>query len=84
MDNEQQERARRNRELMPVTARIVDRLRSVFGPVVVRYAREGDLEVGVPYAPDPARTMNGDQWLHYLKTGEAPEGKELPWHSPSA
>jgi hypothetical protein len=69
---------------MPGTARIIDRLRAEFGAVVVRYAREDDLEVGVPYRPDPSRTMNADQWLRYVKTGEAPEGKESPWPSRSA
>lgn len=38
--------ARRNRELMPLTAAIVDEYRKWFGPVKVRWAREGDIEVG--------------------------------------
>ena len=38
--------ARSNRERMPETARIVDAWRQVFGTVVVRYACEGELEVG--------------------------------------
>ena len=40
------ETANGNRARMPVTAGIVDAWRSVFGQVVVRYAREGGLEVG--------------------------------------
>lgn len=41
------ERRERNRQLMPGVASIVDELSAVFGPVKVRWAREGDREIGV-------------------------------------
>ncbi len=82
MDEQQQEAARRNRERMPEIARLVDRLRSMFGPVAVRYAREGEVEVGRRVETDPARTMTGSEWLHWVKTGEVPAGKQCPWEPP--
>lgn len=65
------ERAAANRARMPGTAAEVDQFRARFGPDArVTYAREGDLVVGKPSPPQ--RTMNADQWLHYLATGELP------------
>lgn len=79
VDLDVEERAKRNRERMPGTADIVDHWRSRFGQAcVVRYALEGELEVGRRVTSDPARTMNASQWLHYVKTGEVPVGKERP------
>lgn len=63
--------AQRNRDLMPETARTVDQFRAVFGAGCrFPYLEEGDEVRGKP-AP-PARAMNADQWLHYVKTGEMP------------
>jgi hypothetical protein len=60
-----------NRARMPGTAAIVDALRAEFGPdVKVLHAKEGGREVGA--APALGRSMNADQWLHYIKTGERP------------
>jgi hypothetical protein len=60
-----------NRERMPGTAAIVDAFRAKFGAAVkVLHAKEGGQEVGA--APDLGRSMNADQWLHYIKTGERP------------
>ena len=61
----------RNRDAMPQTAAIVDEFRGVFGRGVrVRWAREGELEVG--RRVDGERSMSSGQWLHYVKTGEKP------------
>jgi hypothetical protein len=61
----------RNRELMPETARIVAEFRAAFGGGLrCPYLEEGAEVRGKP-AP-PARAMNADQWLHYVKTGEMP------------
>jgi hypothetical protein len=52
MDDDREERMRRNRELMPETAKVVDAFRAAFGPgVVLTYAKEGDLELGKRGAP---------------------------------
>jgi hypothetical protein len=60
-----------NRARMPGTAREVDAFRAKFGSGVrVLHAKEGEQEVGT--RPDHGRTMNADQWLHYIKTGERP------------
>lgn len=77
MDGDRQQQAASNRELMPEIARVVDRFRRVFGAgCLVRYAREGALERGAKPEWPAARTMDADQWLRYVKTGEVPEGKE--------
>jgi len=74
-----EERAARNRALMPLSAAIADEWRRVFGPeCVFRYVCEGEYEGGRRPETNPARTMNATQWLHYIKTGEVPEGKERP------
>ena len=66
-----QAKARDNRARMPGTAREIDAFRAKFGSGVrVLHAKEGGLEVGT--RPDHGRTMNADQWLHYIKTGERP------------
>lgn len=82
MNDRHEEAAKRNRERMPGTARIIDEWRAKFGPVVVRHASEPGAEVGKPTVTDPARTMNADQWLRFVKTGELPEGKRSPWEPP--
>lgn len=64
------ETAAANRARMPGTAAEVDAWRAVFGKgVKVMHAIEGDLEVG---QRQEQQTMNADQWLHYIKTGERP------------
>lgn len=40
-------RRERNRASMPGVAAIVDEVSAVFGPVRVRWAKEGDREIGV-------------------------------------
>lgn len=63
------EAARRNRDAMPFTAREVDGWRRVFGPETrVTWAREGDAEVG--RRQPEGRSMNADEWLRYVRTGE--------------
>lgn len=60
-----------NRAHMPKTAQIVDAFRACFGHGVrVLHAKEGGLEVGA--RPVAGRSMNADQWLLYIKTGERP------------
>lgn len=79
MDEQQawQEAAQRNREQMPLTARAVDRLRSIFGTgCTVIHAWEGERAVGVE--PRGQRSMNVDQWLVFVRSGEVPAGKERP------
>lgn len=62
---------------MPETAQMVDEWRAVFGPnTTFTRVREGDIERGKPSAP--VRTMDADQWLRYVKTGEVPAGMERP------
>lgn len=62
--------AQRNRELMPETARIVASFRRVFGADVrVVWVMEGEIERGRPSVP--ARSLQADQWLRYVETGEA-------------
>jgi hypothetical protein len=56
---------------MPEWAERAAVLRQVFGPGLrIDYAFEDDQVRGKPHAE--ARTMNADQWLHYVKTGEKP------------
>lgn len=62
--------ARRNRELMPETARTIDAFRAFDPRCRVVHAQEGAQERGQP--SPPARAMNADQWLRYVKTGELP------------
>lgn len=65
------EQAARNRELMPETARTVDAWRAAFGPGTrFPWLQEGGEVRGKPMPA--ARTMNADQWLRYVKTGERP------------
>lgn len=71
MSEDRQQEAQRNRDAMPETARIVDRFRRTFGAATrFPWVREGELEMGK--LPPVQRSMNADQWLHYVKTGERP------------
>ncbi len=64
------EAAAANRARMPGTAAEVDAFRAVFGQgCKVLHAIEGELEVG---QKQELRTMNANQWLHYIRTGERP------------
>lgn len=65
------EEAQRNRALMPETARLVDAWRAVFGPRTrFPWLLEG-AQVRGTESPQ-ARSMNADQWLRYVKTGQMP------------
>jgi hypothetical protein len=68
MDREEQRK--RNRERMPETAAIVDEWRLHFPGATFDWVCEGGIEQGTPHPT--VRTMNADQWLHYVKTGEKP------------
>lgn len=71
MSEDRQQEAQRNRESMPETARIVDRYRRTFGPATkIAWVQEGGREQGNQLPVE--RSMNADQWLHYVKTGEMP------------
>lgn len=60
-----------NRARMPGTAREVDAWRQVFGPDVrLIHAIDDCLEVGKPTVP--IRSMDADQWIHFLHTGTLP------------
>jgi hypothetical protein len=65
------DQARANREAMPMTARIVADFKRRFGADCrVAYVQEGDQERGKRLPVE--RSMNADQWLHYVMTGELP------------
>lgn len=65
------DQARANREAMPLTARIVDDFTRHFGAGQrFKWVREGELERGRRPAPVPS--MDADQWLRYVRTGERP------------
>lgn len=80
MDEDRQEQARRNRELMPETARMVDAWRKRFGADTrFVWVCEGSEERGVRIAQhDPRRTMNAEEWLAWVRTGRLPDGKDTP------
>ena len=57
---------------MPETARKVDAWRAAFGPGTrFPWLQEGAEVRGKE--PAPVRSMNADQWLHYVRTGELPK-----------
>jgi hypothetical protein len=59
---------------MPGTAAEVDAWRAVFGRGVnVIHAVENGIEVGTKVQQ---RTMNADEWLHYVRTGRRPEASD--------
>ncbi len=60
-----------NRAAMPETAATVDAFRQVFGAVRVAWAEEGGQRVGRAPELNP-RSMNADEWAHYIKTGQRP------------
>lgn len=71
MSEDRQQEAKRNRGLMPETAKVVDRWRRTFGAGTrFPWVREGDQERGARSTVE--RSMNADQWLHYVATGETP------------
>ncbi len=67
------EQAKANREAMPIMAAVRDEWKGVFGPLLrLTFAEEGGREVGKRRPPE--RSMSGEQWRHFLKTGQYPEG----------
>lgn len=66
VDNRKDE-AEKMRAAMPLFAAQVDDLRRVFGALKVTYAQEGETRRG---KPREERSMNADEWLRYVRTGE--------------
>jgi hypothetical protein len=63
--------ADRNREAMPETARIVDAFKRTFGAGTrFPWVQEGAEERGKRLPVE--RSMDANQWVHYVKTGELP------------
>lgn len=68
-DGDREKAAAANRAALLLFSAWVDRF-GVFGPLRVLWAKEGGKELG--REPVYGRTMNADQWLHYVSTGEKP------------
>lgn len=62
-----------NRARMPQTRATVEKFRDAFGAGLrLVWAEEGDQKFGK--RPAPQRSMNADEWQHYVSTGELPGG----------
>jgi hypothetical protein len=62
--------AESTRDAMPLLAAEVDRMRAVFGPVKVTYAKEGCTSRGTPFEERYPVRLNADEFMAYVRTGE--------------
>ena len=69
------ERAQRNRDMFPETARIADLFKKVFGADQIRvaYARENGLEVGTPTTRPGDRMLSVKDMVFSQQHGPEPE-----------